>query len=86
MVLFGRTVLDAVVGEVVPAICAGKVSAAGETVRAVVREERVCTRGVPQEGFGKSGADSTKAWLRFAAVGGIERKSALLADDVELGC
>src|SRR6266849_5079805 len=58
MVFLGSAVSDAVVGEAVLAVCEGEVSAAGETVPAVVFEKRLRAGRLPAQGFRTCSADT----------------------------
>src|SRR5207245_11453644 len=86
MVFLWGAVPHAVFGKAVPAIRAGEVSAAGEAVSTMVREEWLCTGRVPAQSFGARGTDPPDVWFSIAAVGGKEAHNAVRAVAVGLGC
>src|SRR6267143_1258656 len=63
VVFLGSAVSDAIVGEAIFAVCAREVSAAGETISAVVCEKRLRARTVPAQGFRAGGAVAAGIWL-----------------------
>jgi len=69
MVFLGSVVFDAIVGEAILAVCAGEVSAAGETVRPVVRAERLRAGRIPPCGQRAGGAVAKEAGICVTAVG-----------------
>src|SRR5260370_6736463 len=86
VVLFRRVVPDAVFGEAVPAVCAGKVSAPGEAVSTMVCKKWLRSGRGSAQSLGARGTDPREVWISIAAVGGKEALGAVRAVASELGC